>query len=81
MSIERIIRCDGPDCEVHQHTLKADPYVPVGWIRATEGSEEQPNGPWHFCTWNCGMKFAAQVPPPEETTWDEISDKWGGGDG
>lgn len=67
MQLEGTVYCEGPDCEVHQHvgpdTMEAD-RLPVGWVRVTEfGGSSDPQTA--YCSWDCLMKAAAQIPPPE----------------
>lgn len=67
MSVERIYRCD--DCEGHAQTAMPPPHLPVSFI---EVRRAEPDGEhrWHFCSWDCCMKFAAQQPLPEEVSGD-----------
>ncbi len=60
MAIERVYRCDGPECEGHARTASAR--APVGFIVATERAG---GSPLHFCTWDCVLRFAAEKPPVE----------------
>lgn len=56
--IERVFRCDGPDCECHERTAEEQP-------RAFLTVVEPPGESFHFCTWDCLLKYAAQKPPVE----------------
>lgn len=57
MSIERVFRCDGPECERHVQTVSPRPPV---FLTVREGSDSL-----HFCTWDCLLKHAASKPPSE----------------
>jgi len=61
VAIEREFHCDGPGCVAHQRTTAR---VPRYWLVVTEadlgGGDER-----HFCGWECVLRFAAQLPPPE----------------
>jgi hypothetical protein len=60
MSIDRIFYCDHEDCEVHVRTAARKPSEGAGFLTVTgEGRA------LHFCGWDCLMKHAAKVPPPE----------------
>jgi hypothetical protein len=58
MAIERIFRCDGPDCERHVRTTGVRP--PMFLIVAEDADHEL-----HFCGWDCILKYAAEKPPEE----------------
>ena len=63
MAIERVIYCDGPDCDTHIRTASLG-RVPIGFIEAHEGTHE--GVVIHeFCGWDCVMRFAATLPAPE----------------
>jgi hypothetical protein len=59
MSIERIFYCDGPECEAHIRT--ASPRPQGEFITVTESASR----PLHFCSWDCILKHAAEIPPVE----------------
>jgi hypothetical protein len=59
MSTERIVYCDGPDCECHARTA-AKGRQPTGFLCVTGDGE-----PRHFHNWECAMRYAAQFEPPE----------------
>lgn len=58
MSVERIFRCDGPECERHVQTPLIRPPVFLT-VSPDEGDD------LHFCTWDCVLKHAAEKPPSE----------------
>lgn len=58
MSIERIFRCDGPECARHVQTTSDRPPVFVT-VREAAGRA------LHFCTWDCVLRYAAEKPPTE----------------
>jgi len=71
VSIERAYHCDGPDCEVHTRTATPPPYLPPGFLRVEEGA---PDGreEYHFCTWDCAIRYGATRPPTETIAWDDV---------
>jgi hypothetical protein len=85
MAIERVYWCDNPSCAdqfpddqdtpAHAKTASPPPHLPAGMLEVREGG---PNGGsvHHFCGWECVMKFAATLPPPEIIP---LSDKPDGG--
>jgi hypothetical protein len=72
VSVEHVYRCDGPECEAHL-TSRAD--QPPHFITTYEVHEDTAVN--HFCNWDCLMKFAAQVEPPEIIPFEQS----GGGEG
>lgn len=74
MAIERTYYCDNPSCAedhpgdgetpLHAKTVTPPPHLPVGILEVRVGG---PNGgeEFHFCGWECVMKYAAALPPPE----------------
>jgi hypothetical protein len=58
MSIERIFYCDWRDCEGHVRTASPRPR---SFLTVTEGTGRS----LHFCTWDCVLKHAADMPPVE----------------
>lgn len=61
MSIERIFRCDGPDCRRHVQTTSARPPT---FVTITEDA----GSALHFCTWDCVLRYAGEKPPVELVT-------------
>lgn len=67
MVLEGVIRCEGPECDLHEHVgadTMAAGRLPVGWVAVTEyggGSDSR----FAYCGWDCLMRAAAKVPPPE----------------
>lgn len=80
MAIERIYHCDGPDCEVHVRTATPPPYLPVGFYELRERAPVEP-GTWHFCSWDCLMKYAAKQPAQEVIPWDDLEPPGDEGEG
>ena len=72
MKLEGVIHCEGPDCETHQHVgvpnMDAG-RLPVGWLKVVEYGDTGPRE-FAYCGWDCLMKAAALVPPPEVIPWD-----------
>ncbi|MEX2447713.1 MAG: hypothetical protein WD404_03095 [Solirubrobacterales bacterium] len=66
MSIERVFYCDGPDCERHARTTGT---LPTGFLAVSEDADHA----FHFCGWDCVLRFAAEK-PPEEIIPAEIGD-------
>lgn len=56
MSIERTFYCDEKDCNTHAIMLAQH-----SCFLTVTGD----GGSWHFCCWDCLMKYAAQFEPPE----------------
>lgn len=59
MSIERIFYCDWRDCDAHTRTSAETPGM--GFVTVIE--DECP--PRHFCSWDCVLRQAAEIPPVE----------------
>lgn len=59
MSIERIFYCDGRDCEAHTRTASTRPGM--SFLTITEDAGRT----LHFCSWDCVLKHAAEIPPVE----------------
>jgi len=64
MAVERVIHCDGPDCPTHIRTATPPPYLPRGYLLVQEGRPEG-RSERHFCSWECVLRYAAKLPPPE----------------
>jgi hypothetical protein len=64
MSIERIFYCDSPDCNTNVRTASASPSL---WLTVIDGAV--PHDPMHFCSWDCILKYAAEVSPVEVIRW------------
>lgn len=71
MSIERTYYCEGPECQTHARTLSPPPYLPAGFLRVEEWRGHEV-GEHHFCSWDCCIKFGAQIPPMETIAWDDV---------
>ena len=65
MSEERTYYCDGPGCEVHGRTASPRPYLPYGFLGMRQDEPGGAVSEWHFCTWDCAMKYGATLPPSE----------------
>jgi hypothetical protein len=59
MSIERIFYCDWRECDAHTRTVSDTPGM--GFVTITEDDCL----PRHFCSWDCVLKQAAEIPPVE----------------
>ena len=57
MSVERIFRCDGPECERHVQTRQARP--PMFLVVTPVGEAAD----LHFCGWDCVLRHAATKEP------------------
>lgn len=55
--------CQGPDCHTHQTT--SDERPPQGWLIVQEDIGRWAPGFWSFCGWDCVLKFAGRVEPPD----------------
>ena len=74
MKLEGVVHCEGPDCEVHQHVGVPSMMLgrlPAGWLQVVEYGDQEPDT-FAFCTWDCLMKRAADVPPPIIIPWNEV---------
>ncbi len=58
MSIRRVYCCDWRECNHHVETSELRPPL---FLSVNEGAEES----LHFCTWDCVLKYAAEIPPCE----------------
>jgi hypothetical protein len=73
MKLEGVIHCEGPDCDHRQHVgcpSMAMGRLPAGWLQVFEYGDQEPVT-LAFCGWDCLMKRAAEVPPPEVIPWQE----------
>lgn len=68
MAVDRVLHCDGPDCNNRVQTADPPPYIPIGWIEVRQGLHAGPITR-EFCDWECVMKYAATFPPPEIIPW------------
>jgi hypothetical protein len=64
MSVERILYCEAPDCERHVRSASPPPYIPGGFLEVRQ-SANNADSVWHFCGWDCAMRFAATQEPEE----------------
>lgn len=81
--IERIYHCDGPHnpelgesdserCSSHQRTMRD--HAPPGWKTVLERGDEAGGDldrELNFCGWDCVLRFAAKIPPPEILSWED----------
>jgi hypothetical protein len=73
MAVERVIHCDGPDCECHVQTASPPPYIP-GFFLEVKQNGDNGDHTWHFCSWDCAMKFAAAQEPTITISLDDLED-------
>ena len=59
MSVERIFYCDWRECDAHTRTASARPGMSFLTITGDAG------GALHFCSWDCVLRHAAEIPPIE----------------
>jgi len=59
MSIERIFYCDWRECDAHTRTVNTRPGMAYLTV------EEDADRTLHFCSWDCILKHAAELPPVE----------------
>lgn len=57
MSIERVFHCDWRECSTHIQTASTRP---PKFLVVTDGPVAM-----HFCSWDCVLKHAAEIPPVE----------------
>jgi hypothetical protein len=58
MAIERTFHCDWRECE--RHVVTPGTHPPTFLTVAEDAGEEL-----HFCSWDCILKHAAEIPPLE----------------
>lgn len=58
MAVERVFFCDWRECENRVQTASPRPRR---FLTVTEDSDRT----LHFCSWDCNLKFAAEVEPVE----------------
>ncbi len=63
MTVERVIYCDGPDCEAH---IRSGRRLPAGFLRIAGWGDAL-----YFCSWDCVLRFAAKQEPIEEISWHD----------
>jgi hypothetical protein len=71
MTTEYIYHCEGPDCEMQQQSMASAPIA--GWLQVIEGLPSLPDVYRDFCSWECSMRFAAQLDPPIVIQMEETS--------
>lgn len=59
MSIERVFYCDAEGCGKHTRTIRERPGMSFLTVTEDDGR------PLHFCSWDCILKHAAEMPPIE----------------
>ena len=59
MSISRIYSCDWRECNHHVQTPSLRPPMFLT-VEHGDGGDSL-----HFCTWDCVLKYAAEMPPCE----------------
>jgi hypothetical protein len=59
VSIERIFYCDWRDCDAHTRTVSARPGM--SFLTVTGDADRA----LHFCSWDCVLKYAGEIPPVE----------------
>jgi len=59
MSVGRIFYCDCGDCD--SHTRTADIAPRMSFLTVTEDAGRT----LHFCSWDCVLRYAAEIPPVE----------------
>jgi hypothetical protein len=73
VKLEGVIHCEGPDCN-HQEHVGVDSMamgrLPRGWVKVIEMGDQDP-ATFAFCCWDCLMKRAAEIPPPEVIPWQQ----------
>lgn len=69
MSIERIFRCDGPDCERHVRTKGEQPPTFLT-LMENPGFPHERGSLRHFCGYDCLLKHAGEFPPEEMIACD-----------
>lgn len=60
MGIERIFYCDWRECETHTRTAGMRPGMSFLTVTGDAGRT------MHFCSWDCVLKHAAEIPPVEQ---------------
>jgi hypothetical protein len=58
MSIRRVYSCDWRECSHQVHSAGSRPPL---FLTVTEG----PGSSLHFCSWDCVLKHAGEMPPCE----------------
>lgn len=74
MSVQRTYYCEAPDCEAHASTATPPPYLPVGFLGVRESEPGAMQEERHFCGWECVMRYAATLPPPESIEFGDEGD-------
>lgn len=59
VSIERTYYCDWRECEAHAKT--AAMRLPMDFLSVKWGTAR----PLHFCSWDCVLRYAAEIEPSE----------------
>jgi hypothetical protein len=57
MSVERVFHCDWRECRTNVQTAGTRP---PKFLTVTADA-----GAFHFCSWDCVLKHAAEIPPVE----------------
>jgi hypothetical protein len=59
VSVEHVFYCDWRECRTNVQTASASPEL---WLTVTDGTVALP---MYFCSWDCVLKYAGEVPPVE----------------
>ncbi len=59
MSVERVFYCDWRECDSHTRTVDSTPGMSFLTISEDAGQT------LHFCSWDCVLRRAAEIPPVE----------------
>ncbi len=59
MSVEHIFYCDCRECNTNVQTASASPPL---WLTVTDDADRRS---MYFCSWDCILKYAAEIPPVE----------------
>ena len=70
VGVERIYHCDAPECEGHVRTSSQKP---AGGLITTTVKDPGGQATFHFCNWDCVLRFAATQEPAER---GELLGQW-----
>lgn len=62
MTVERIFRCEGPDCERWVQTQRLRPPV---FVTVLENDGFGVEDEHHFCSWDCVLRYSGQKEPEQ----------------
>lgn len=71
MTREMTYYCEEPKCE-NKQTSASEARPITGWLLVVMRLPTENPYLYDFCSWDCLMKYAASLDPPEEIEWETM---------